>query len=185
MQLTGRVHGVHLDRKHRFRKEPADTITLVEGLGVQGDAHAGVTVQHPSRVRRDPTLPNLRQVHLIHAELLRDLAGKGYDVAPGVLGVLGENVTTLGIDLLGLPTGSVLQLGATARVTVTGLRNPCSQIDQLGAGLLKHLLYTADDGSTVRLAGVMGVVSDGGVVRRDDPIQVTLPDADHVPLAPV
>lgn len=99
--------------------------------------------------------------------------------------MLGENVTTLGIDLLGLPTGSVLQLGATARVTVTGLRNPCSQIDQLGAGLLKHLLYTADDGSTVRLAGVMGVVSDGGVVRRDDPIQVTLPDADLVPLAPV
>ena len=179
---TGVVVAVQRDGAHRFSKVSVGAITLLEGLGVEGDAHAGATVQHRSRVRRDPTQPNLRQVHLIHAELLDHVNVLGYDVGPGALG---ENITTRGIDLLDLPTGTVLHLGDHARVEVTGLRNPCVQIDRYRSGLLKEVLHTTDDGTVVRLAGVMGVVLAGGEVRLGDGIRISLPSVPHRPLEPV
>jgi MOSC domain-containing protein YiiM len=181
-QPSGVVVAVHRDATHRFTKAPVDRITLLAGLGVEGDAHAGRTVQHRSRVRRDPTQPNLRQVHLMHAELLEGVTGLGYDVAPGNLG---ENVTTRGVDLLDLPVGAVLHLGPDAQVEITGLRNPCVQIDRFRTGLLKEMVRTTDDGTVVRLAGVMGVVTVGGDVRPGDVVRVSLPAAPHRPLEPV
>jgi MOSC domain-containing protein YiiM len=181
-QQSGVVAAVHRDASHRFTKTPVEWITLLAGLGVEGDAHAGPTVQHRSRVRRDPTQPNLRQVHLMRAELLEGMTGLGYDLAPGNLG---ENVTTRGVDLLDLPVGAVLHLGHDAQVEITGLRNPCVQIDRFRTGLLKEMLHTTDDGSVVRLAGVMGVVTVGGEVRPGDPVRVILPAAPHRTLEPV
>lgn len=165
-----------------FSKPPVDHVVLLEGLGVEGDAHAGVTVQHLSRVRQDPTQPNLRQVHLIHRELFDELAAAGHRVAPGEMG---ENVTTEGIDLLGLPEDTVLHLGPTARVRVTGLRNPCHQLNGLSDGLMKELVFTAADGQVVRKAGIMGVVERGGVVRPGDVVGVELPAGEHRPLVKV
>ncbi len=177
-----RVVSVSRDDAHRFSKPPVDSIRLLAGLGVEGDAHLGRTVQHRSRVRRDPTQPNLRQVHLIHAELHDELRAAGYDVTPGAIG---ENVTTRGVDLLGLPTGTVLRLGADAVIEVTGLRNPCLQIDGLRDGLLDEVVGRAEDGTIIRKAGVMAIVSAGGVVRPGDPIAIEMPAEPHVPLAPV
>jgi MOSC domain-containing protein YiiM len=176
------VVAVARDDAHRFSKPHHEEITLVAGLGVEGDAHFGRTVQHLSRVRRDPTAPNLRQVHLIHAELLDELALDGYDVVPGALG---ENVLTRGVDLLGLPRGTRLRLGDEAEVEITGLRNPCVQIDQLGDGLMKRLVSLDDDGAVVRLAGVMAIVLGDGVVRPGDSIEISLPDGEHEALQPV
>lgn len=170
------VVAVSRDGEHRFGKHPTDQVVLLPGLGVEGDAHSGVTVQHRSRVAADPTAPNLRQVHLIHAELLGELAGKGFDVAPGQLG---ENVTTRGVDLLGLPRGTLVQLGADAVVEVTGLRNPCRQIDDFRPGLLKQVVDRDAAGALVRKAGIMGVVVQGGTVRPGDPVAVRLPDGPH------
>lgn len=177
--LCGTVVAVHRSATHGFGKESVASITLVAGIGVAGDAHAGVTVQHRSRVAADPTQPNLRQVHLIHRELFDELAAAGHRVAPGQLG---ENVTTDGIDLLGLPVGARLRLGAAAVVTVTGLRNPCRQIDDFQAGLLKQLVRKGPDGRPQRLAGVMGVVTEGGVVQVGDRVLVELPPPPHRPL---
>ena len=176
------VVAVHRHGEHRFSKQTVDAIVLVEGRGVEGDAHAGPTVQHLSRVRRDPDQPNLRQVHLLHAELLDRVTDLGYDVRPGALG---ENVTTGGLDLLALPTGSLLHLGEDAVVELTGLRNPCVQIDRYRRGLLKEVLRTADDGTVERLAGVMGVVRHSGVVHAGDPVAVELPALPHTGLEPV
>ncbi|WP_348787659.1 MOSC domain-containing protein [Leifsonia sp. NPDC080035] len=176
---SARVVGVSRDARHRFSKAPEDAITLVAGLGVEGDAHFGATVQHLSRVRRDPTQPNLRQVHLIHSELFDEVTA---DVEPGQLG---ENVTTAGVDLLGLPRGTVLRLGDRAVVELTGLRNPCVQIDRFRPGLLKQVVGTDEDGATVRKAGVMAVVIEGGVVKAGDVIEVTLPSGPFEELAPV
>lgn len=176
------VVAVHRDGAHRFSKQPVDAVELLAGLGVAGDAHAGVTVQHLSRVRRDPTAPNLRQVHLIAAELLDELTARGFDVAPGRLG---ENVTTRGVDLLALPTGARLRLGNSAVIEVTGLRNPCVQLDRHQRGLQEAVLDRAADGSLIRRAGVMAVVVARGVVRPGDPITVTAPAGDHRPLEPV
>lgn len=167
---------------HEFSKQIRQVIRLVEGVGVEGDAHAGRTIQHRSRVRRGPTQPNLRQVHLIHAELFGDVRRGGHQVHPGDLG---ENVTTAGVDLLRLPVGSLLHLGDTAEVVVTGLRNPCYQIDGFQAGLLEHVLRRGADGSLHRLVGVMGVVRRTGEVRPGDPVTVVLPDKPHRPLDPV
>ncbi|MGZ8736980.1 MAG: MOSC domain-containing protein [Nocardioides sp.] len=178
----GSVVAVALSPVHGFSKEPRETVRLVEGLGVEGDAHAARTVQHRSRVRRDPSQPNLRQVHLIAAELLAELGGLGYDVPPGALG---ENVTTSGVDLLALPTGTVLQIGAAAEVEVTGLRNPCVQIDRFSPGLLGEVLGRDEAGEVVRRAGVMGVVLRSGEVRVGDPLAVVLPRGPLTPLAPV
>jgi hypothetical protein len=177
-----RVASVAAGTEHRFSKPGRPMIRLVEGLGVEGDAHLGATVQHLSRVRRDPTQPNLRQVHLIQGELFEEVLGAGHPVLPGDLG---ENVTTTGVDLLALPTGTVLLLGAVAEVVVTGLRNPCRQIDAFQGGLLKQLLGRDADGAVVRRAGVMGVVRRGGEVRPGDPVAVLLPDGPHRPLEPV
>ncbi|MFH8836929.1 MOSC domain-containing protein [Streptomyces sp. NPDC017868] len=164
---------------YSFTKPNRESITLLAGLGVEGDVHAGVTVKHRSRVAQDPTQPNLRQVHLIQAELFDDVAGAGFEVAPGDLG---ENVTTRGIDLLALPTGTLLRLGAEAVVEVTGLRNPCAQIDDFRHGLLKQVVGRDENGEIVRKAGIMGVVLTGGEVRPGDPVRAELPTGPHRPL---
>ena len=177
--MSPSVIAVSRDDEHRFSKLPVDVITLLPGLGVAGDAHAGVTVQHRSRVAADPTQPNLRQIHLMHAELFDELRERGFDVGPGQLG---ENITTRGLDLLALPRGARLRLGPDAVVEVTGLRNPCAQIDAFMPGLLKAVLHRAPDGSLVRKAGIMGVVVLGGDVVPDDVITVELPDGPHEPL---
>ena len=169
-------------RGHYFSKTLAMSIRIVAGLGVEGDGHAGVTVKHRSRVRRDPTQPNLRQVHLIHAELFDELAAKGFDVKPGDLG---ENVTTQGVDLLALPRGTRLHLGDSAIVEITGLRNPCVQIDSFQKGLMAATLDKAADGSLIRKAGVMSVVIAGGDVRPGDAIRVELPAGERRALGPV
>jgi hypothetical protein len=166
------VVAVARDGAHRFSKPTCLSIRLLAGLGVEGDAHLGVTVQHRSRVARDPTVPNLRQVHLLHAELFDELAPRGFAVAPGELG---ENVTTRGIDLLGLPVGALLHLDASAVVEVTGLRNPCGQIDQFQQGLMAAVLGRDTAGELVRKSGVMAVVRAGGDVLPGDAIRVELP----------
>ncbi|MER7850207.1 MOSC domain-containing protein [Kitasatospora sp. NPDC096077] len=177
--MNGTVVAVSSNAEYSFSKPNRTGITLLAGLGVEGDVHAGVTVRHRSRVAKDPTVPNLRQVHLIHRELLTELDGLGFDVAPGALG---ENITTEGVDLLGLPVGAVLRIGPEAEVEVTGLRNPCLQIDDYRPGLLKQVVHRAADGTVVRRAGIMGVVRTGGPVRPGDPITVELPAGPHRPL---
>jgi MOSC domain-containing protein YiiM len=171
-----RVVAVARHGAHAFSKPPAEAIRLLAGLGVEGDAHCGATVKHRSRVAQDPTQPNLRQVHLLHEELFAELAGKGFAVAAGAIG---ENVTTRGIDLLGLPVGARLRLGAEAVVEITGLRNPCAQLDRHAQGLLAAVLDRDAEGRLVRKAGIMGVVVTGGVVRPGDAIAVTLPPPPH------
>ncbi len=178
----GVVASVSRDGGHRFSKPVVEEIVLLDGLGVQGDAHLGVTVRHRSRVAADPTQPNLRQVHLIHAELHDELRAKGYAVGAGDLG---ENVTTRGVDLLGLPRGAVLRIGPSAAVEITGLRNPCVQIDRFSPGMLKEVSGRDGAGAIVRRAGIMGVVRAGGTVRPGDAIVVDLPEGPHVPLRPV
>lgn len=178
--MTGaRVVGVSRDGEHRFSKGAEDSIRLVAGLGVEGDAHFGATVQHLSRVRRDPSQPNLRQVHLIHRELFDEVTA---EVGPGQLG---ENITTEGVDLLGLPRGTRLSVGDGVVVELTGLRNPCVQIDRFSPGLLKQVVTTDEDGTVERKAGVMAVVVAGGVVRPGDRIDVVMPEEPFEPLAPV
>ncbi|MGL5362742.1 MAG: MOSC domain-containing protein [Bosea sp. (in: a-proteobacteria)] len=162
--------------RHAFSKTPQAKITLREGLGVEGDAHEGVTVKHRSRVAADPTQPNLRQVHLIHAELLDELNARGFTVAPGDIG---ENVLTRGLDLLALPRGAKLALGPDAVIEITGLRNPCAQLDNFQQGLTAATLDRAEDGSLIRKAGIMGVVLKGGELRAGDAIKVELPPLPH------
>ena len=177
----GRVEAVASDEGHRFSKPVKDHISLVAGIGVQGDAHAGATVQHRSRVRRHPGEPNLRQVHLIAAELLDELASR-YDVHPGDLG---ENVLTRGVDLLGLPAGARLHVGEGPLIEVMGLRNPCVQLDRFADGLMAATLERGPDGELVRKAGVMGVVVVGGTIRPGDCVMVELPPGVHQALGPV
>lgn len=177
-----KVEAVSTGATHGIGKESAGAIRLVAGLGVEGDVHAGAKVKHRSRVRKNPDEPNLRQVHLIHTELHEELADQGFDVRPGEMG---ENVTTSGVELLGLPTGARLRLGSDAVVEVTGLRNPCKQLDELAPGLMKAVLDRNGDGELVRKSGVMGVVLRDGEVRPGDPIEVELPAEPHVPLSPV
>ncbi len=176
---VGVVVAVCRDDGHRFSKPAFPVVTLLAGLGVQGDAHAGATVQHLFRVRRDPGSPNLRQVHLVHSELLDELAAAGYPVAPGGLG---ENVTTRGVDLLALGAGTRLHLGPDAVVRVTGLRNPCRQIEDFTTGLLKQVLVRDVDGSVRRLSGVMAVVETGGEVAAGDRVVVVPAAGEAVPL---
>ena len=173
---------VSCSASHTFTKPNQDSIRLLTGLGVEGDTHLGVTVQHRSDVRKDPTRPNLRQVHLMHAELQDELQAAGYKVGPGIMG---ENVTTRGIDLLGLPTGTKLRLGRDATVEVTGLRNPCRQLDAYQQGLTAAVLDRDADGNLIRKAGVMAVVLTDGDIRPGDSIEVTLPPEPHRPLQPV
>lgn len=173
------VIAVSRAQDHVFTKPNAEHIRLIAGQGVAGDAHMGTTVQHRSRVRRDPSQPNLRQVHLIHAELLDELRARDFRVEPGAMG---ENVTTRGVDLLGLPTGARLRLGAEAEIEITGLRNPCAQLDGFQAGLMAAVLDRDEDGRLVRRCGVMAVVLAGGIVRAGDTITVALPEPPHRPL---
>ena len=177
-----RVMAVSSSSTHSFSKSTRLSIRLVAGLGVEGDAHQGATVRHRSRVARDPSQPNLRQVHLIHRELFDELRAGGFDLSPGLLG---ENVTTEGIDLLALPTGTRLRLGATAIVEVTGLRNPCSQMNRIQPGLMAATLGRDTQGNLVRKAGVMAIVIAAGEIHPGDPIRVDLPPAPHRPLVPV
>lgn len=174
--MLARVIAVSASPAHGFSKPLASHITLIAGLGVEGDAHCGVTVRHRSRVARDPTQPNLRQVHLIHAELFDELATHGFAVAPGQLG---ENITTSGLNLLALPVDTELHVGTSAIIRLTGLRNPCWQIDQFQPGLMAAVLGRTPDGTLVRKTGVMGVVVAGGTVRPGDPVTVKLPVEPH------
>lgn len=180
--MSTRVIAVHAKGVHLFSKESVPRIQLLEGLGVQGDAHCGVTVKHRSRVARDPGQPNLRQVHLIHHELLDELAGRGFRVLPGQMG---ENITTAGLDLLALSEGTVLRLGEHALVRVTGLRNPCAQIEEFMPGLLAAVLGHTPDGALVRKTGVMGVVLAPGSVAAGDRISIAHAPQPHLPLKPV
>ncbi|MER6630136.1 MOSC domain-containing protein [Streptomyces sp. NPDC000987] len=177
--MDGTVGAVSRNGVYSFTKPNRESITLLAGLGVEGDVHAGETVRHRSRMRKDPSQPNLRQVHLMHEELFDEVRAAGFEVAAGQLG---ENVTTRGIDLLGLPEGTRLRLGEDAVVEVTGLRNPCAQIDGFQRGLLKQVVERGTDGSVRFKAGIMGVVAAGGVVRPGDPITVELPGGPHRPL---
>jgi len=180
--MSGTVQAVSCSPTHTFVKPNQGSIRLLTGLGVEGDAHLGETVKHRSRVARDPSQPNLRQVHLIHAELHDELWAAGFVVSAGQMG---ENVTTRGIDLLRLPTGTRLHLGKTAVVEVTGLRNPCLQLDHFQPGLMAAVLGRDEHGALIRKAGVMAIVLADGEVRPGDPIIVELPPAPHRSLEPV
>lgn len=176
------VIAVNASATHAFSKDNRPSIRLLKGLGVEGDTHAGETVRHRSRVAADPTQPNLRQVHLIQAELFDDLASRGFGVKPGDLG---ENLTTRGIDLLALPRGTRLQIGADAVVEITGLRNPCKQIDAFRDGLMEAVLERDAQRGLIRKAGVMAIVIEGGTIAPRDTIRVMLPTTPHEALKPV
>jgi MOSC domain-containing protein YiiM len=177
--MDATVTAVSASSEHSFSKPNRESITLLAGLGVAGDAHAGVTVKHRSRVAQDPNQPNLRQVHLIHQELFAEVGERGFAV---VAGDLGENITTKGIELLLLPVGTLLRIGSAAVVEVTGLRNPCLQIDHFQDGLLKWLAGRDEAGRIIRKAGIMGIVLRGGQVRPGDVIRAELPPEPHRPL---
>lgn len=176
--IVGRVISVSRDGAHRFSKQPVDSIEIIAGLGVKGDAHSGETVKHRSRVQQNTDQPNLRQVHLIHAELLEELDAKGYEVNPGELG---ENITTRGIALLELGRDTLLRFGPDCVLSVTGLRNPCSQIDEFSPGLLGELVEKVG-GQVVRKAGIMCVALRSGTVKPGDAIVVERPEGPHIPL---
>jgi len=178
-EKPGCVAAVSSSAEHSFSKPNRSDIELVAGLGVAGDAHMGATVKHRSRVAVDPTQPNLRQVHLLHAELFEELAAKGFSLSAGDLG---ENITTEGVDLLSLPKATRLHIGEAAVVEITGLRNPCSQIEHFQKGLLSAVLDRDADGELVRKAGIMGIIVRGGKVQPGDAIRVELPPLPHVKL---
>jgi MOSC domain-containing protein YiiM len=180
--MSAVITAVSRSRGHSFSKPNQLMIRLVAGLGVEGDAHMGKTVKHRFDVRRKPSAPNLRQVHLMHEELFEELRARGFDLQPGVLG---ENVMTRGVDLLALPEGTRLRLGTAALVEVTGLRNPCRQIEAFRPGLLAAVLGRDAEGRVVRKTGVMAIVVEGGDVKAGDPVTVQLPAEPHRPLAPV
>lgn len=180
--MSGQVVAVSCSASHTFSKGKQEAIELVEGLGVAGDAHAGTTVKHRSRVAANPDQPNLRQVHLIHSELHDELRTTGFEVAAGQMG---ENITTKGVDLLDLPTGTRLRIGNYAIIEITGLRNPCLQLEQIQSGLMAAVLDRDDQGNLVRKAGIMGIVVVGGSVQPGDPIIVELPPMPHQRLKPV
>lgn len=180
--LAGRVGLLHRSQDHTFAKLSESTLDLMAGLGVDGDAHSGATVQHRSRVAVDPTQANLRQVHLIAGELYDELGVRGFALAPGQMG---ENITTRGIDLLALPTGTVLRIGDGVLLALTGLRNPCLQLDQFEPGLMAAVLDRDEAGGLVRRAGVMAIVVLGGAIAVGDEISVARPPGPPIPLAPV
>lgn len=170
------VISVSKSDEHTFSKQVLHSITLIAGEGVEGDAHCGKTVQHRWDVKADPTQPNLRQVHLIHSELFEELKEQGFDMAAADLG---ENITTRGIDLLSLPKGTQLVFPSQAVVTITGLRNPCPQIEAFQTGLLRAVLGRDSDGEIVRKAGVMGIVTQGGKINQGDVIEIIYPPKPH------
>ncbi|MFD2589180.1 MOSC domain-containing protein [Croceitalea marina] len=177
--MKGIVKSVSKSEGHTFSKFNCNQIVLLKGLGVKGDAHLGKNVKHRSRVAKDPSQPNLRQVHLIHSELFAELSEKGFHIKDGEIG---ENITTKGIDLLSLPKGTILSLGQTAKIEVTGLRNPCKQLDELQKGLMKAVLDKDEKGNLIRKSGIMGIVLEGGEVKNGDNIKVELPPRPHLKL---
>lgn len=179
LKEAGKVIAVARDEGHNFSKHVVPEIEIIASAGVDGDAHQGVTVKHRSRVKADPTQPNLRQVHLIHSELFDEVAKNGFAIKPADLG---ENITTKGIDLLGLPRGALLKVGADVLLEVTGLRNPCAQIENFRKGLLSSVIDTGPDGKLIRKSGIMTIVLRGGRVRQGDNIDVDLPDPPFLPL---
>ena len=179
MKKTGIITALSSSPTHTMRKYAQDTLTLLKGLGVEGDAHNGETVKHRSRVAQDPTQPNLRQVHLIHSELHNTLINNGFRVEAGQMG---ENITTQGIDILVLPKGTLLHIGDTAIVEITGLRNPCHQLNGIQDGLMQAVLGRDEAGNLVRKAGIMGIVFEGGVIKIGDVIQVEWPAEPYVAL---
>ena len=178
----GIVTSVSARKGHRLSKDPQLSIRLIAGQGVEGDAHCGEKVKHRSRVRANPDQPNLRQVHLIHSALIEELATKGFEIAPGELG---ENILTMGIDLLGLSTGAILAIGTSARIQITGLRNPCIQLNQHRSGLMEAVLNRDADGNLIRKCGVMGIVLTGGEIVPGDTIRNAATEAITRPLLPV
>jgi len=180
--IEGSVIAVSRSPKHSFSKPCVQEITLLAGLGVEGDAHAGATVRHRYLVKKNPHAPNLCQVHLLQTELFPELAAAGFTVTPGQLG---ENIATVGLDLLNLPLGTRLHLGPTAVVEVTGLRTPCVQINQFQPGLMKACMGKSPDGATLRKAGIMSIVLTTGPVRPGDPIHAELPTGPWIKLGPV
>lgn len=173
---SGVVAAVCVSESHNFSKPRADEIKLLAGFGVEGDAHSGKTYKHRSRVAVDPAQPNLRQVHLIAGELHDELRRQGFRVGPGIMG---ENITSRGLDLINLPRGTQLQLGDEAIVEITGLRNPCKQLNDYQSGLMNAVLARDKDRNLIRKAGVMGVVLASGLVKTDDAIFVKLPQPPH------
>lgn len=174
--MSGRVIAVSVNPHHGFSKFNRDSIKLIAGLGVEGDAHAGRKIKHRSRVAKDPNQPNLRQIHLIHAELHDELSRKGFDLKAGQMG---ENITTRGIDLLTLPTNTRLKIGRESVVQITGLRNPCAQLDRFQTGLMAAVLDRDAEGKLIRKAGVMGIVIFSGEVKIGDEIEIELPSTPH------
>jgi len=175
----GIVRSVSKSSIHTFNKYNCDQIVLLKGLGVKEDAHMGEKVKHRSRVAKDPNQANLRQVHLIHSELFDELEKKGFQVEAGQMG---ENITTQGIDLLNLPKNTILLVGATSKIKITGLRNPCNQIDSIQKGLMKAVLDKDKNGNLIRKAGIMGIILEGGEVKLGDEIIVELPQEAHIKL---
>ncbi len=171
LPLEGRVVAVAADRGHHFSKPTRDRVILVEGHGVEGDAHAGAFVRHRYLARRRPRLPNLRQIHLLPAELFASLLEAGFEVAAGDLG---ENITTAGLDLERMPLGTLIKLGPTALIELTGLRTPCVLIDRFRAGLKRQVISSAETGPPFK-SGVLGVVRAGGTVAAGDAARVRLP----------
>ena len=177
--VSARVRALHRSCDYTFSKEACSSLDLIAGIGVDGDVHAGAAVRHRSRVERDPSQPNLRQVHLFDGELLDMLAADGFALAPGVLG---ENLTTTGLDALSLPTGTLLRVGPEALLALTGVRNPCAQIEARFPGLLKRMVHRDDSGELVRLTGAMAVVVQAGTIREGDTIDISLPPGTPQPL---
>lgn len=175
----GIVKSVSKSSTHSFSKYVCDSIVLLKGLGVEGDAHMGKYVKHRSRVEKNPYEPNARQVHLIHCELFDELMQQGFVLHDGIIG---ENITTQGIDLLRLPKGSVLHIGKSARIEVTGLRNPCKQLDSIQSGLMKAVLDKDEQGNLIRKAGIMGIVLEGGEIKTGDLITINLPPMPYIKL---
>jgi len=176
----GSVFAVCSSPEHTFSKEILSSIKLLKGIGVQGDTHSGKTIQHRSRVAVEPTQPNLRQVHLIARELFDELKNKGFDIKEGDLG---ENITTQGIDLLNLPKGTILIIGEeNVEIEITGLRNPCKQIDDFKKGLLSQVLYNNKDGKLVRKVGIMAIVKTTGSIKPSDSIRIRYPSKQYIPL---
>ncbi|OBT91659.1 hypothetical protein VE01_10343 [Pseudogymnoascus verrucosus] len=148
---AGTITSLSLSPTHAFSKPPISRLVLIPGLGVEGDCHLGADIQHLSRMTVRPLPENLRQVHLMSGEFLEGLVVRGEEGKAGEgegkrrvkPGDLGENITTSGLDLEGLTRGTILRFSSSptasdgdATIKITGLRNPCHQIERFGKGLL-------------------------------------------------
>lgn len=174
--MAGRIEALHSSPSHSLKKETTSSLEIIKGLGVKGDAHMGAKIKHVYRVRKDPNEPNLRQVHIIHAELFDELKTKDFDIS---FGEMGENITCSGLDILSLPTDTELQMGVSTRLKVTGLRNPCAQLDSIKKGLMKACLDRNQSGEMIPKVGIMTIVLEGGIINQGDEIKVVFPPEPH------